>query len=268
MTPLLWHLLNDYNHLPDDDRPAEVLKAIKRVSDDLHCFECSAVVPLLNEITESARAGREQLPEQRFAFLPAPATWIEFTTEGHHKTAFLVSGETDFAFNSVVQIIAAPERGYPGAYKVFKIDLGGLPKSPLFWNHTHWRDRIAEQAGKDTAEVAGIASSNRLHLLWLLAAINQPQITNLKVHPPHKGRAKKLTGLGFGKFPLRAWNEIVVGRPTRDMGGQEVQNQVADKRPLHFVRSHLKPSIGVRVPAHWRGNAAYGIKLTRYKVER
>lgn len=105
-----------------------------------------------------------------------------------------------------------------------------------------------------------------------LAMINSPQVIGRKAHMNHSGFQKKLAdakGL-VGKYPLQAWTELLLEvKPPKDESGlPERETMLTGERALHFVRAHLRIVNGKlgRVSAHWRGNAALGIKRTRYSV--
>lgn len=107
----------------------------------------------------------------------------------------------------------------------------------------------------------------------ILAIINSPRIVGRRTHRPHAGLQRALRrarGLGVGKFPLRGWTEIIleITPPQVDVSGRVHETRLTGRRALHFVRQHLRIRNGglELVSAHWRGDAALGIKRSRYKV--
>jgi hypothetical protein len=73
-----------------------------------------------------------------------------------------------------------------------------------------------------------------------------------------------------GTFPLRAWTEIVLEvTPPSEAGALDPgEAHLTGRRALHFCRQHLRIRGGrlELVKAHWRGDAAIGIKQSRYRV--
>lgn len=237
MTPLLWEIM-DRATGPKKDRPQQCLDMIAPHSDDLHSFDCTGVQSLLDILSPEDGA-----PSPTYVFLPSPSTWLEWTSpKDKMRWAVLLADERGGIIHSVTAFKKEIVGDYPGVYSI---------------RGEHYKPFSVE--GGDPFD---------LGVLHTLALINTPGVIGLHTRPAHKGRARKLRSLGVGSFPLHAWHELTIGGATKDRMGHEVESHVSDRMPLHFVRSHLKPSLGIRVPAHWRGNAAYGIKRTRYKVER
>ncbi|GFE94892.1 hypothetical protein [Acetobacter persici] len=105
-----------------------------------------------------------------------------------------------------------------------------------------------------------------------LAFINTPRIIGRKIHLPHASFQRKLAKAKgtIGKYPIQAWTELIleVTPPKDESDAPACETVLTGEKALHFVRSHLRIVGGklVRVSAHWRGNAALGIKRTRYSV--
>lgn len=69
-----------------------------------------------------------------------------------------------------------------------------------------------------------------------------------------------------GKFPLLAWREVVI-----DLGGKgrvhdAVVGHETGSMPLHYVRLYFKPTLGIWIWPHWRGDAENGVAKARYRV--
>lgn len=111
-------------------------------------------------------------------------------------------------------------------------------------------------------------------LFGALAFINSPRIIGRRQHMPHRGLERELLRQQkvIGKFPLHAWTEIVLEvTPPKEADGQhEYEAHLTGKRALHFVRAHLRIRDGKLsfVKAHWRGDAALGIKQSRYRLRK
>ena len=107
----------------------------------------------------------------------------------------------------------------------------------------------------------------------VLALINTPRIIGQRQHMPHeRTEREKLKQLGLvGKFPLRAWTEIVlkVALPDDRSGEPSKEAHLTGQKCLHFCRTHLRVRLGQLeyVEGHWRGDPALGIKQSRYRVE-
>lgn len=251
MTPLLWEIFAT-SLRPKAERPENMLRVLTRHGADLHSFEVSSV----HEFCAAEAKQEHDAPIER-VFLPSPATWLEWQLhdgDPGDRCGFLVAEEDEHFFREAY--IFGTARHAQFGFQHYRIP-GGIPKQGGF----------GSAANDFLSENPFLQKSLPVMIRIVLSLINNPGVVGLKVHPAHKGRIKRLSGLGVGKFPLHAWHELTIGGPTRDRGGQEVESQQADRMPLHFVRAHWKPSLGRFIPAHWRGNAAYGIKRTRYKVK-
>lgn len=102
-----------------------------------------------------------------------------------------------------------------------------------------------------------------------LDLINTPGLIGLRSHDAHRGLARKLAAYRSGSYPLRSWSEVVLKHQTKFAEPGERQTGATFHKCLHFVRSHLRHYQTGKVtviPAHWRGDAALGIKRTRYRV--
>jgi hypothetical protein len=108
-----------------------------------------------------------------------------------------------------------------------------------------------------------------------LALINSPRVIGQRGHYPHgraeRERLKKLKLVG--KFPLRAWTEIlleVAPNPQDRSTGAPVEMYLTGERCLHYCRTYLRVRHGMLeyVEGHWRGNPALGMKRSRYRLEK
>jgi hypothetical protein len=110
-------------------------------------------------------------------------------------------------------------------------------------------------------------------LYAVLALINSPRVIGQRQHMPHERiEREKLKALGLvGKFPLRAWTEILlsVAPPDDRTGEPSNEAHLTGEKCLHFCRTHLRVRLGQLeyVEGHYRGNPALGFKRSRYKLE-
>jgi hypothetical protein len=108
-----------------------------------------------------------------------------------------------------------------------------------------------------------------------LALINSPRVIGQRGHYPH-GRTERdlLKKLKLvGKFPLRAWTEIMLEvtpfpRDARREGSKEMH--LTGEKCLHYCRTYLRVRLGQLeyIEGHWRGNPALGMKQSRYRLEK
>lgn len=131
----------------------------------------------------------------------------------------------------------------------------------------------AEEAQRDLEAVEAkhgvLQMANRFIGLAVLTLdlINTPGLVGLKQRDINRGLARKLAAVG--RYPSMAWSEVVLKHETRFAAPGERLTGTTHHKCLHFVRSHLRHYRDGKVtviPAHWRGDAAIGIKRTRYSV--
>lgn len=218
---------------------------------DVHCFDVSEVYPLIMSFCDGVVAFDEQL-----AFLPAPNTWIESRTPSGGRAGFLIEEK-----GSIAEVRAASHGvGFPfaSATTVDKIKLLASRDviQPIDWDQAHL-DQEADYRG---------------FIYSALALINTPKIIGRRQHMPHRGLERRLLKDQsiIGKFPLHAWTEITLNvTPPKDGSGEgEHEAHLTGQKALHFCRSHLRIRLGKleMVRAHWRGDAALGIKQSKYRV--
>jgi hypothetical protein len=246
MTPLAYRITKQLT-LPAKVRTFNDNAGLLTRMDDVHCFEISEVVPLIDELAKHIRRGNI---DDRTSFLPAPKTWVEHRLDGM-SLAFLLEETSD---KSVVAVSSAmsDKPDHFGSASNGRLILGASQQP-------HWRDEIA---GALSAEL----------LLATLAVINTPRIINRTTHNPNRWLERRLLSMRgvIGKFPLHAWTEIKlqITAPT-DSDGEDREAHYTGDRALHFCRSHLRVRYGrvEIVRSHWRGDASLGIKQSRYKLE-
>ncbi|GLK86659.1 hypothetical protein GCM10017653_47290 [Ancylobacter defluvii] len=110
-------------------------------------------------------------------------------------------------------------------------------------------------------------------LTAFLAFINTPRIIGRRQHMPHRSLERKLVAQRavVGKFPLHAWTEIKLHvTPPEDLSDElSHEAHLTGERALHFCRAHLRIRLGKLevVRGHWRGDAALGIRRSRYVLQ-
>lgn len=253
MTPLLWSLMQNYT-MPRDQRsvrwttdeanayghPCDILRP---ALEGVHSYEVSAISDSCASVVEQGYS-----PNGLYTFSPGASVWLEYVFRGE-RLAILVYGNQLYSFSSSKEegVLAARLDLY------FEPQMSGM--SAYAESQRPW--------GEPNKGFNAIGAARYVRSLFSI--INRPQHVGLKVHQPHKGRLKKLAGTGF---PLRVWHEVTVGAKTRDHGGQQIESGISGTMPYHHVRAHYKPSLGIVIPEHWRGDPSIGIKQTRYRVEK
>lgn len=193
-------------------------------------------------------------------FLPANPTWVEIA-EGKARQAFTLAEQK------------------PGELSWMQIGLKDdqLAMVPM---GTVWVNRDGPDVRMDLNKSFNQEEKERAYFHWqtiraCLVMINTPRLMGRKQHMPHAGLERELRRHEklVGKFPLRAWTEIVLpyGAGPKDASGEPSQEaHLTGEKCLHFCRAHLRYRLGRMevVKGHWRGNPAIGIKRSRYKIER
>jgi hypothetical protein len=274
MTPLAQKFFRQLT-LPKKDRRVMDNAGTLAKLDGLHCFELSAVADAVNAAIENEGAhvvrAAAQIAHQ--LFLPAERTWLEVRHEGDNVHAWAMPGERTAV---LIEAIA------PGKYRLTLVLgelLASLPigtfevtNSPLA---SPWIGRaIANKGFNDRATPEQRqAMLNRfiVETLLFLDMINTPGLVGLKSHQPHRGLERSLRQNGVGKYPLRAWSEVLIKPGVIEAGPEDHEGHLTGRKCLHFVRAHRRQFQDGRqtiVTHHWRGDPALGIKRTRYRIER
>lgn len=224
--------------------------------DDIHCFEVSEVLPLAKDLIADAYA--KDVFFESTAFLPANNTWLEWI-EGGVRIGCLLTGQDGYWADKVADIYWASTN------QSFQMP-GNLAKL--------WLGTAAKLLNRHPGASADGFPAELIHriLLIFLAIINSPRSIGRRQHMPNRAlearllRKRKL----IGHFPLRAWTEIKLEAfpdfVTDD--GKVHRARLTGERCLHYCRAHLRIQNGmvVFVHGHWRGNAALGIKQSRYRI--
>lgn len=263
MTPLAHRLVRQMN-LPDDAREPVWQGEGKGdwLEDKLwaiHCFEVTRVLPLAYQIAEAANFDGGVLDGRLFC--PAPRTWIEWVHPEGGRIGLLIEDSK----NSAAVVHAFWGNSYTVVGGISKV-AGGLLKDSDF-EQPDWLPLPELWSGVDDLRV------NLLNLAQLfLFIINSPKVIGRRQHMPHRGLERELVARTRNgkRFPLEAWSEIILeARPTYfDEDGVEHEAHLTGRKCLHFCRAHVRIRNGKMeiVGSHWRGDAALGIKKSRYKV--
>ncbi|WP_306147209.1 MULTISPECIES: hypothetical protein [unclassified Roseibium] len=269
MTPLAKHILMAA-HSPNQSLHAALGQS--------HCFEVSAIAETAWLMAWDAAYGRVKLSSEDL-FLPSEPCFIEFRlppeiSPNINREHF--GGKARIGWHlwrdgdqiNGLQFLGA--KGHKichlGELHIFReLKCGPLFSAtdlascaPLSNDGKHCEKRIDLQARALLAIVIGL--------------INTPKIVGRRQHMPHRGLEKRLlrSRSVSGKFPLRAWTEILLEiTPTRDTSAEPPKEaHLTGSRAMHFCRAHLRVKRGKVevVRGHWRGDPSLGIKRSRYIV--
>lgn len=251
MTPLAQRVARDML-LPIKDRifQGEAEEWVCQHMLSAHFFDVGDVLPLAHELVRVCDGEAAALCD--LAFLPAPVTWLEFRAADGGRAAFMLAQVT--AGEAVVVLVTAKMAARPVGFIYTDLgadDVGAMPAGVM----PGWPPEVAERL--------------LMTVYGLLNLINRPGSLQQCEHAPHRGVSRALARKGLvGKFPLRGWTEIKLSvGPGGNMREPKNAGATGDKC-LHFVRAHRRRCWGVwvKIPAHWKGDAALGMKQTRYRL--
>lgn len=251
MTPLAHQIASDLTRpVKDREHPDWVHDLVR----DVHCFEVTEVMDLVNELfmaTWDEPSTLEFCNQQMQNFLPAPFTWIEWCKKTRDAVLITDDGRLTLIERMTDGYMAVNDCRYEWADDGLRLFMNEDAKAHIEQDKIIYTLRWVRAA---------------------LAIINSPRLIGRKQHMPHRGLERKLVRSQklVGKFPLHAWTELKLS--VSDIGkrddGTEYEAHYTGEKCLHFCRSHLRIRNGrlERVKAHWRGNPALGIKQTRYRL--
>lgn len=236
-------------------------KALREQLYQAHCFEYSEVAKQVGALAERLHDG--EAISERLRFLPAPICWMETGGRACRSALLLIAQGNGTARVVWVKEDQVPEDKYGDRWR---------------WGHSAsvmGNIRIFEGPEAPSKDRFPIADEEKFVAelpLALLALINTPRVVMREQRMPHAGLQRRLArerGM-VGKFPLRAWTELKlkIGAPEVH-SGKPIEAMLTGRRCLHFCRMHLRLRCGhlELVKAHWRGEAALGIKQTRYRLQ-
>jgi hypothetical protein len=280
MTPLATELFEDRRNLriipPENWTEARTGQFVRDVRMRAKFFEMSAVIALAVELAAKTMSFFEctERVDTRLAFLPAELTWLEWDApwEGlgrSYKAAHILrgmDGSTKVAERfSLCHGLGEP----PRVWKLAQLPPLGLVNSGL---KPRWSKEYTTASGTKMHLDIEKPDLNDFIDYALLALINTPRIIGRRQHMPHERiEREKLKRLGLvGKYPLRAWTEILLTVAPPTIGGDESHEaHLTGEKCLHFCRTHVRVRYGQieYVEGHWRGNPALGMKQSRYRLE-
>lgn len=247
MTPAAFALAK---RMLDADTSAQEREFITGLLRGSHFFEVTEVVPLAVDLTNkmakvilaageaSSQRCVDGLSKQfRDFFMPAQRTWVEWKAD------------------DLRLFCICTESGWQGYVLHNDQSLTGTP-------HVGWW----ELSGEGT-------NANNALLKSFVMLINTPKVIGRLSHECHKGLARELRkDKELSKFPLQGWTQIKleVSKPAMERDGPGAEKRLTGAKCLHFCRKHLRVLWDGRwtiVTDHWRGNAALGIKQSRYVVQ-
>lgn len=276
-----WWLVNEY------DRLLTPFPSVK-------CFEVSAVTDLSDMLAEQAQE-KNSIAES-LAFLPAPATWIEYAIPADGaRGGYLLVQKTETSA-SCVSVYAADIKG--GTYFIpcpladlpllDTSDADGFALDSTLSQQELGREYLADQAERIIHDAGGVRKArwdasnvdwdkllldeqHRAYRLYaLLSIINSPKIIDRSTNKPSSGLQKRLERKAGKSAGLLPWHEILLDvRPPPDPEQHDVgEARLTGPKAFHFCRSFLRIRLGrlERVRAHWRGDPALGVSQASYRV--
>lgn len=266
MTPLAHEIAADLCRSPRERKIARLSFSL----DEFHFFECSQVLDAAIAMTADEWGREAELSSGDLAFLPADKTWIEFK-EGGARCAFALEINPDKTTANVRTILTMEDGRVVEDKDNHQIILKeSLLAGVVGGIHTPLSSNVLSDC--EILLVSRIDDRTTQLIYVLLAMINTPRHFGRRQHMPHRGLERRLRAArgGIGRFPLQAWTELSlpVGLPKDITAAPSAEAHFTGGRALHFVRRHMRVRNGMieYVKPHWRGDAALGIKQTRYAV--
>jgi hypothetical protein len=250
VTPTFHAVLKETLKPLRDRQLADPLGLANQLS-EYHFFDVSSVLEMARDLGNRFVRNR---PVGTMAFLPAQKTALDLGVIGGTRFGVLLEEVDDGAVMSMVTSDSHKYFIRPAAW----MGLGDSASNEF---------RMG-----DPSDLAYQAVGRMVPLIYgALALINTPRVIGRRQHMPHAGLQRRLAAARgmVGKFPLRAWTEIVLEvTPPKEAGPELHEARLTGGKCLHFCRAHLRIRNGCLefVSPHWRGDPALGIKQTRYAV--
>lgn len=256
MTPLASAILKDRNRAKNSRKQPGGIMVIKKL-EQCTFFDATSVLDAAMDLQGKMV---EMDSGDDLIFLPSNPVFIEFFEDKYRQVryGFLLEEKDGNIFQTEFEL------NRRGKYLWFPRCKTHLD---LFSKHDVERHPDARERTKQLRKLFF-----RQPIAAILAMINSPRVISRKTHMAQSAEQRILTNnkKSIGKYPLQAWTELLleVTPPKDESGLPERETVLTGERALHFVRAHLRIVRGklVRVSAHFRGNAALGIKRTRYSV--
>lgn len=212
-------------------------------------LECSALTSMALEMRRADPPGSGFSAN---ACLPAPSTFIEMAIRGRRVAFACREAEVDGVGGTVVVNSIGEQKDGRISITWQAAFTPGLDKLMI-------GDDTLPNAHKHEAIYAGLFLVEKL-----LCIINQPGLANLRARDTDK-RVMRLAAQRNVEAPRPIWHECYI-RPGVHGTGNTGTSLEHREHQLHYVRKHLKPSLGPNrwIDGHWRGNADLGIHLKSY----
>ena len=253
-------------------------KILQPFPHDVRFFDITEVLDLTRDLGRQAQE-KATLAES-LAFLPSPATWIEYKPPGGYYNGFLLVERADKKMASIVEMAGTQARDRFGFLTHLKADIPLLENAdPDAWAiestimfqsalEAGWEKRVPV---KDLDQYMLGTQEQAYWLYAILSVINSPKIVARTEHKPQPGLERQLQRQADRRFSLMPWHVIKldVTEPNSEADVGTVTGRMTGPRALHFCRSFLRIRLGKleRVRAHYRGDAAAGIARASYKVQ-
>jgi len=253
------------------------------------CFEVSAVRDLAIMLADQAQE-KDSIADS-LAFLPAPATWLEYQN-GTGRFGYLLVQKTDTTASCVsflaedmrggIAFIPMPHADLPllstadadnfavdSALTIQGLDEKYLEKAPVFTEFGIPKARW-DTSNVDWDKVLSAEQVRAYRLYAMLSIINSPKIIERSTHKPSSGLQKRLNRKASKPFELLPWHEILLDvQPPPDGEGHTGNGErLTGPKALHFCRSFIRIRLGKleRVRAHWRGDPSLGVSQASYRM--
>jgi hypothetical protein len=293
-----------FGHADDPKNRDKTRRLLWQILNQAKFVEMTKVMALTGQLAHGMYNAYEDYDrvDTRLAFLPAPCTWIEtynpsikglIDDEERREltnTFFQIGDERERIkhwYRTAVVFMANDSTHTADRFRI-QYQTPRDPAKPRVWRVKHLSVLPLVHSGlKPARSYEHVGADGHVRrfekpVAWVhdfidyanLALINSPRIIGQRGHYPH-GRIERnalKNAKMVGKFPLRAWTEIVLEittNPQDRSGDAPKEMHLTGERCLHYCRTYLRVRLGMLeyVEGHWRGNPALGIKRSRYRVE-
>lgn len=194
-----------------------------------------------------------------FAKLPAPKTAIEFLSRGVRIALLCQQIGDDIQYLGMLD--------GPTAIHSFK---SGFRLNTNENFHVEWMvpvDEVVHQSPEMDAKDQRLLTAKGMNFILekMLCIINQPGLVERTARPTDKRVIREARRIGE-TVPER-WHQCRIRPGTHNSGGSKTGTSADPVMPLHYVRTHFKPSIGKWVEGFWRGDITLGLHLKWYSPQ-
>jgi len=228
---------------------------LRRLLAQSQFFEVSAIVEMADEMIKAdVAAGCDFYSE--FAVLPAKKTVVEFLSCGA-RIALLCE-----QFGDEIQYIGVLDG--PAAVHQFKSGFRLKTNENLFVEWLVSADEAVRLSSELDPKDERLLTAKGMNFILekMLCIINQPRLVERAERPTDK---RILREARHSDDPAPAiWHQCRI-RPGAHHGPVTKAASAGDPvMPLHYVRTHFKPSLGKWIEGFWRGDIALGLHLKWY----